>query len=284
MICSNVPEATATSLEGRRKEEEAHWAKLCSQMGINVRAVALTRLVRKNESPHATKPRLLRAVLNSSGDVESVLLAAYLLKGKTEERIFPDIPWIERQKLRQLPPSEERAERDKRAIFIHGVPESPDSNAVSQYQHDCREWQFIQTLLDEAQLITTEVIRIPSTAPGLRRDPRLLKIMLLTPDMAQRCLRASRAHRATIPPEIRLHAARRSTATPAEATTRTPEIQHEALLENPSSHQLLPNLPVAKNGSLPVQARPAKPAPTDPHTPDFSPPRTYAAVMQTCKA
>lgn len=273
-----MPEPTAPSLEIRRQQEEASWARLCSHMGTNVKPVTITRLARKPDSPHVSKPRLLRVALATPEDVEKVLLAAYILKGKVEERIFADIPWQERQRVRQMSIMEERAERDKRAIFVHGVPESTDPDTDAKYQHDCQEWQFIQTLIGTQQLITTEVIRIPSSAPGDRRDPRLLKIMLLTPDMAITCLQAWRACRKTVPPELRLQAARKSPASRTEVGTREPGVQsHQP--GNPLTDE--PNQP--KNGAQPANVRPAKPLPPQLPIQDFSPPRTYAAVTQTRK-
>lgn len=282
VICSNVPEAEASSLEGRRKQEETAWAELGTLMGTVTKPQALTRLSRKPDSANANKPRLLRITLNSPEEVEQVLLAAHVLKGKTVIRIFPDIPWTERQKLRQLPPAEERAERDKRAIFVHGVPESTATSDVEKYRHDCHEWQYIQTLLETAPLITTDVFRIPSSDPEARRDPRLLKILLLTPDMAHRCLRAWRERRKILPPELRLQA-------PKSPLTSTKHPITEGVQRDPSrvptdENQTAINQPEAKNGAPPATVRPAETSPTLRPTQDFSPPRTYAAVTQTHRA
>jgi hypothetical protein len=173
-------------------------------MNVKITPATITRLARARDSPHATKPRLTRVELRTPGDVEIVLLAAHLLRGQNEVRIFPDVPWVERKKLNNLPKSEERSERNKSSVFIHGVPEGLGPNDVANYHHDCTEWRYIVEHLGINNVVTTEVIRIPSSSPNSRSDPRLLKVRMLTADMANACIQAWKSQRQKLPPEIRL--------------------------------------------------------------------------------
>ena len=59
VICSKFPEPTATSLAGRREEDQCHWNKLCQTMGVQANPTSMTRLTRKPNSPHSGEPRLM---------------------------------------------------------------------------------------------------------------------------------------------------------------------------------------------------------------------------------
>ncbi|KAF8568447.1 hypothetical protein P879_08100 [Paragonimus westermani] len=58
VICTNVPESGAPSLQARHEEEKQRWNEILKEVGLNLPAVNLARLSRPPISPHASEPRL----------------------------------------------------------------------------------------------------------------------------------------------------------------------------------------------------------------------------------
>ena len=204
VICTNVPEVQSASLIDRHAEELIAWHDICSKMGLSIEPKSLTRLYRPQTSPHAGSPRMLRVTLNSSTEVESVLLSSFLLqKASSNIRIFADVPWSQRQANR-LDPNCAKASRDKKSVFLHGVPELQSPDEWSKKEHDRAEWSFVQKLIGVRDILTTEVLRIPHSKDFTRQTPRLLKVTLLDESMVNHLLEAWYTMKHVAPPELRI--------------------------------------------------------------------------------
>ncbi|KAF8568818.1 hypothetical protein P879_02560, partial [Paragonimus westermani] len=57
VICTNVPESGAPSLQARHEEEKQRWNEILKEVGLNLPVVNLTRLSRPPISPHAERMR-----------------------------------------------------------------------------------------------------------------------------------------------------------------------------------------------------------------------------------
>lgn len=242
VICSQVPEPQSNSLATRRSEELEKWTELCTKIGVNITPVALTRLTRNKDSPHAAEPRLLRVKLNNMLDVETILLASHVLKGDTKARIYPDIPWSERHKLRTTEPKELNSEKNQRSIFIHGVPELEDDDKLANYLHDCGEWSYIQQLLKLDTIMATDVYRLPRSVNYRGSEPRILKVTLFTRGMVTATLEKWYLNK-QLAPELRI---RPSLTTGAQRPTET-------------QHQLQPSQNGTTEDHLVAELSPAKP-------------------------
>ena len=206
VICSNLPESSASSLRQREADDRQKWDEICSMIGISASPASLTRLSRHPQSPHQEKPRLLRVVLKSVGDVEKTLLSSALLRETgSDVRIFPDVPWEERQ-LRRVNPEAAKELRNKRVVIIHGVPELGDQDEATKRNHDCSEWRYIQEILGIEGIITTDVSRIKPPANRNKNGPPLLKITVRSEDMVTSVLNAWYKSKKHAPPELRLRA------------------------------------------------------------------------------
>ncbi|KAF8567510.1 hypothetical protein P879_06444 [Paragonimus westermani] len=137
VICTNVPESGAPSLQARH-EEKQRWNEILKEVGLNLPAVNLTRLSRPPISPHTGEPRLLRFTLESMSAVEEVLLAVHQLRLRQSPiRVFAEIPWTERMRRREEKSTHQKL-RDVNVVFIHGVPEC----TVETKTHECSQWRF----------------------------------------------------------------------------------------------------------------------------------------------
>ena len=72
-------------------------------------------------------------------EVETILLASYVLKGTVVTKIHADIPWQTRANRRMTEPQESKEEKNARSIIIHGVPELTDDDPAARYLYDCIE-------------------------------------------------------------------------------------------------------------------------------------------------
>ena len=204
VICTNVSEPTATSLKSRYDEDLQNWQLICQTLGIDVKPVGLTRLFRHRSSPHSGEPRLLRVTLKNMEDVETVLLSSHLLrKASLPIRVFPDIPWDQRQKTARDPMAA-KISRNKTTVLIHGVPESPADNEWSKQEHDCQEWRFIQQLLGTENILTTGICRLPHSNNYKGTGPRVLKVTLLNASMVDTLLTTWNSHKRLLPPELKI--------------------------------------------------------------------------------
>ncbi|TGZ60270.1 hypothetical protein CRM22_008624 [Opisthorchis felineus] len=80
-------------------------------MDFSVKPEDLTRFKRKPNTPHADGPRLLGVIINTTKDVERVLLVVQTLCQNSAQRIRSDIPWIGWIKRRAQGPLRIRPER-----------------------------------------------------------------------------------------------------------------------------------------------------------------------------
>lgn len=232
IICTNLPESEAFSLRDRQKDDLEKWHHLCETIGVKADVSSITRLHRQPKSPHEDSPRLVRIVLRTAKEVEDVLLAAHLLhKSDSKARIFPDIPWSERE-MRRKNPEAARRYGDRKAIIIHGVPEPKTEDKTLARQHDCGEWRYIQELLGLQGILTTSINRMNPPEKLALKSPRLLKITVRTPEMAQLVLETWYSKRSMAPPEIRMRV-------PYECKAKDPNIiaQTYNVEEDLSTHE-----------------------------------------------
>ncbi|KAF8567869.1 hypothetical protein P879_07165 [Paragonimus westermani] len=173
VICTNVPESGAPSLQARYEEEKQRWNEILEEVGLNLPAVNLTRLSSPPISPHTGEPRLLRVTLESMSAVKEVLLAVHQLRLKQSPiRVSADIPWTERMRKREEKSTHQKL-RDVRAVFIHGVPECTVMDTVEAKTHECSQWRFLQEVIELRTTLTANITRLSkrSNYPG----PRILK-------------------------------------------------------------------------------------------------------------
>lgn len=247
LICSNIPESDSPSLRERQEADKKSWSELCSVLEVNIHPVQLTRLSRPPKSPHAGEPRLLRVLLKNESDVETVLLAAFKLRlAKSVIRIYPDIPWRDRQ-LRKEDHKKDTRIDDFRAVFVHGVPELNDTDELKNKQHDCSEWRYIKELLGTDNIITTRLSRLPHSTNYKGTGPRILKVCLNSEQMVSSLLSSWYQHRRNAPPDLRIRGflrrkAERDASVPTAASV---------VLDNATNSQ--PLTVASKNLLRPVQ-------------------------------
>ncbi|KAF8569012.1 hypothetical protein P879_02760 [Paragonimus westermani] len=139
VICTNVSESGAPSLQARHEEGKQRWNEILKEVGLNLPAGNLTRLPSPPISPHAGEPRLLKVTLESMSAVGEVLLAVHQLRLKQSPiRVFADILWTERMRRRKEKSTHQKL-RDFNAVFIHGVPECTVMDTVEAKTHECSQ-------------------------------------------------------------------------------------------------------------------------------------------------
>ncbi|VDP49805.1 unnamed protein product [Schistosoma margrebowiei] len=91
-----------------------------------IESLTVTRLTRGKDSKPLNHPRLLRITLKNATDVEDVLLSSHLLKSNGNVRILPDIPYSERNIIRNIPKESREKFFRGRNIIVQGIPENAD--------------------------------------------------------------------------------------------------------------------------------------------------------------
>lgn len=204
VICSGVPESEANSIKEKMLDDRKQWDSLCQLINVQIKPASMTRLIRHPNSVHYGEPRLLQVTLHSGNDAEAVLLSATLLRTTScTVRIFPDVPWTERQK-RKHKPEDFRKQKDVQSILVHGVPELLSSNEPEARAHDWDEWRFIREVLSLDNVIAISTSRLPSSPNYKGRGPRVLKVILQSKLMAVRTLEMWHRMRRYLPSEIRI--------------------------------------------------------------------------------
>lgn len=257
IICTNVAEPKSISLKARHEEELKNWQTVCQSMGLNIHPSSLTRLSRPRSSPHAGEPRLLRVTLKNMKDVEDILLSSHLLRNEsTAVRIFPDIPWSERQKIRKDPITAKTV-HGKKMLMIHGIPESNDDNGWNKKEHDHHEWKFIQDLLGIKDVLTTRLSRLPHSPNYQGIGPRILKVSLLNEKMVESVVETWRSNKTILPPELKLRTFLSPKRVECENPTgpRVDHIQtnsHHPLSTSNQNDSVTSNVPFQKNDCHPT--------------------------------
>ena len=245
LICTNIAEPTATTLKMRQLEELSQWQHLCQLMALQVTPESIVRMTRHPSTPHTDQPRLLKVTLRSEKDLEDVLLSSYVLVNACKSRIYQNRTWSERQQLK-TEPKVVRADDNKRAVFIHGVPETKHQSEMENMKNDLEEWKFIQELLGFPEILTVGLIRLPSSANYRGTGPKILKVSLATSEMVTKVLQTWSKKCKHLPSELRIrpfkpkpHSSVVETEQPMQADP-SPPIDHAQ-----------PNVP-AKNVHLPI--------------------------------
>ena len=201
VIIMNLIDNPDLPLSLQDKNDRMLWGELNKRLELpRIEPLTVTRLTRGKDSNHLNHPRLLRVTLKNASDVEDVLLASHLLKSDGNVRILPDIPYSERNLIRNIPKESREAFFRGRNIIVQGVPENMDP---TQANSDIREWKFIKHSLKLKNILTQQVMRLAKRDGDSR--PRLLKITFPSSHMAAATLEAFRANRRRLPTGIHMH-------------------------------------------------------------------------------
>lgn len=239
VICTNVPEATDTLLANRHEHDMSQWDKLCSRMSLKpIKPVSLTRLSRKPGSVHNDKPRLLKVAVQNEKELEDILLSAYLLRDceKTDNRIFADVPWKEREKSAHK--GKHREIEKGKSLLILNIPEpASDSDMQCQNKHDYHQWKYLSDAIEANNEAVIDIFRIPKSPKYEGNGPRPLKLTFLTTAMADTVYKNWNRFRYKLPREIRiLH---RNTK-PQLKTTEVPDNEQNQAQEPSQKNHCLP--------------------------------------------
>ncbi|PXX91175.1 hypothetical protein DF185_23260, partial [Marinifilum breve] len=115
-------------------------------------------------------------------------------------RILLDIPYSERDIIRNTPKESREKFFRGRNIIVQGIQENTDP---TQSNSDIREWKFIKQSLRLKHILTQHVTRLAKKDGDSR--PRLMKITFPSFHMAAATLKAFRANRRRLPPGIHMH-------------------------------------------------------------------------------
>ena len=242
VICTNVPESINQSLKGRQDEERHRWAEICELIELKINPVSLVRLSRKPSSLHSSEPRLLRVGLSSEQELEDVLLSCHLLgKSSTNMRIILDRPWSERQK-HKLDHEGAKIEESKRSLLVYGVPEPENGTETVNRKNDCVEWKFLQELYEVRNVLTTSIIRLPTSLKYLGSGPRIMKVNFASSHMATEAITCWKRNRKRGPSELRFKPMM-ATTTPNSTAASQADISHS----NHPSNALHSTAPLTKN-------------------------------------
>ena len=158
----------------------------------------------------AAKPRPLRVDLENEHDTEGLLLASAALPHSSQPsvRIYPDVPWSERESRRQALKSTPAYELTRRrSVILHGIPECASPEILSAVTHDRAQWAYIKSkiLPDVTAIRACYIRRLPRpTHLSTIRAPRLLRVSLADTDMVTKLLECWYAKRHLFP-DIRIH-------------------------------------------------------------------------------
>ncbi|VDP53433.1 unnamed protein product [Schistosoma margrebowiei] len=217
LITMNLVDNPDLFLSLQDKNDRMLWGELNKKLELpRIEPLMVTQLSRGKDSKHLNHPRLLRVTLKNAIDIEDVLLASHLLKSDGNVRILPDIPFCERNIIRNIPKESREKFFRGRNIIVQGIPENADP---TQSNSDIREWKFIKQSLRLKHILTQHVTRLAKKDGDLR--PRQMKITFPSSQMAAAVLEAFRANRHQLPPGIHMHPDR-----PYEA-----RIKHKGKLE-----------------------------------------------------
>ncbi|VDO94878.1 unnamed protein product [Schistosoma margrebowiei] len=201
LIIMNLKDNPDLLLSLQDKNDRIFWGELNKKLELpGIEPLTVTRLTRGKESKNQNHPRLLRLTIKNSTDVEDVLLASHLLKSDGNVRILPDIPYSERNLIRNIPKESRQKFFRRGNIIVQGVPENTDPN---QANSDIREWKFIKQSLRLKNILTQHVTRLAKKDGDSR--PRLMRITVLSSHMAASTLEAFRANRRRLPAGIHMH-------------------------------------------------------------------------------
>ena len=179
------------------------------KLGISVNPNNLIRLSRKPNSLNHGNPRLIRVLLRSTEELETVLLSAHLLRdGENKIRIYPDVPWYERRDRLALTTPEAKTARSLSTLYVHGIPEILDDDERGCQTHDLNEWRYVLDLLALQDTVSTSLARVPSSQNYKGTGPKLLRVTLLSEQMAASVIKAWKDGRRVLPPEVRIYASK----------------------------------------------------------------------------
>lgn len=170
----------------------------------------------------------MRVTLSTSEDVETVLLTAHRLRdGDNKIRIYPDIPWNERREQHKLTPPEAKSSRNRLTVYVHGVPETTDTDEKEQNSHDIAEWRYVLDLLGLHNMVCTSVARTPTSPNYKGTGPKLLRVTMLSEAMATAVLTAWKENRKLLPTELLIR--------PSKNNSLTDRQDDDSLANNPQS-------------------------------------------------
>ena len=209
VVLMNVPECLSERLDVREREQNQFWENLTKELRLaSLRAVRSVRIGPRTDSQ---QPRPLRVELDSAQAAEDLLLSSSALRLSTMKdiRIYPDVPWSEREARRQAIKSTPPKELSRRrSVILRGIPESPLEEPLAQLEHDRAQWAFIKSKLftNPCNIRVAYMRRLPRPVHlSSLHAPHLLRITLANEAMVTDVLEAWYQVRRNFPSEIRLH-------------------------------------------------------------------------------
>lgn len=156
-------------------------------------------------------------------------------------RILFDRPWSERQK-HKLDREGARIEESNRSLLVHGIPEPENGTETVNRKNDCAEWKFLQELYEVRNVLTTSIIRLPTSLKYLGCGPRIMKVNFATSQMATEVLQCWKRNRKRGPSEVRFKLML-VTTTPDSKDVAQTDMPHS----NHPSNALHSTTPLTKN-------------------------------------
>ena len=204
LIVLNAPECTANSLITREAADTSIWRDLCQM--LKVPQIDPKRIVRIGPK---TGTRPMRVELHATSAVDTILIAGSTLRANSDSkiRVSPDLPWHIRQirqKARQAGGDPQR----RCNVILHGIPESPLADPQDACTHDAQQWAFIRNKLGlsplDARVCNISRIPRPLHLSNISA-PRLLRVSLITEEMASTVLSSWDTSHNMFPRDIRVH-------------------------------------------------------------------------------
>lgn len=210
LILFNVDESDHPSLSYRANADLSQWQSLRRLLGLSSTPSPSFCRLRAPRLPGDKRPRPLRVTLDNAGDVEETLLAsACLNKLNSRIRAQPDFPWVVREARREARINSTCPNPDRAcSIIIHGVPELHTTDPVESSHHDVQQWNYIRSQLNLSveECGAWSVHRLPRPAHLSQIPaPKLLRVILFTPEMRQTVLQRWYEFRGNFPYEVRIH-------------------------------------------------------------------------------
>ncbi|CAH8565474.1 unnamed protein product [Dicrocoelium dendriticum] len=190
-------------MRGKQQDDLNQWNLICDRIGARVKPTNITRVTRHPNSAHYGEPRILRITLASTDDVEAVLLSAYHLRGERSKiRIFPDVPWSERQREKNNLDDRNTASWRKTTL-VHDVPELLTARDEEAHAHDLEEWRYIRETLSAGDVILQSISRLPVSPHYKSNGPSILKLVVQSQQMAAKLMRNWHKMHNALPSELR---------------------------------------------------------------------------------
>ena len=236
VIVFNAPESSSVLLHERDTHDRSLWTSISRLLNVTSEVTQIRRLSRMSQSGSL---RPMRVEVSDSKLAEQILLTSGLLRGSEFDgiKIKADLTKIERDAIKVT-------RHDHSAqIVIRGIPETENSSSPTG---DYQQWSYISRLLQRPQLFARELVRLPRpTHLAQIQEPRLMRITLVSPDVASDILGCWKDVKPSLPPGITIHGCRtrkqRQNFNPKSPILSIPAVTISPILDE----EITGNIPVA---------------------------------------